>query len=215
MSNTPGVMDGSFKWAPKVSQSLIRRLYVSEARGILDEDLIDEAGYALVARCDSILRVTRAVRGSLDCPSCGAEVKHGAKAGETIACPCGWSIQWRAFQKTYRGRQLFGGAAVKAFEDFHRAFPAARTARERILLIDRLIHEFHWNLTRRSPEPEATRPAAANLIEGKSQADVIAFLDELSFRTPCEESHPPQLSPCLDSTGTERQPRFLVADSSE
>lgn len=184
MSNTPGVMDGSFKWAPKVSQSLIRRLYVSEARGILDEDLIDEAGYALVARCDSILRVTRAVRGSLDCPSCGAEVKHGAKAGETIACPCGWSIQWRAFQKTYRGRQLFGGAAVKAFEDFHRAFPAARTARERILLIDRLIHEFHWNLTRRSPDPEATRPAAANLIEGKSQADVIAFLDELSSCTP-------------------------------
>ncbi len=180
VSNTPGVMDGSFKWAHKVSQSLIRRLYVSEARGILDEDLIDEAGYALVARCDSILKVTRAVRGVLDCPACGAEVKHGAKAGETIACPCGWSTEWREFQKTYRGRQLFGGAAVKAFEDFHSAFPAARTARERILLIDRLIHEFHWNLTRRSPEPEATRPAAANLIEGRSLAEVTAFLDELS-----------------------------------
>jgi hypothetical protein len=182
MSKIPGVMNRDFHWAPKVSQSLIRRLYVSEARGILDEELIDEAGYALAARCDSILKVTRAVRGVLDCPSCGREVRHAARAGATIACACGWSIEWRAFQKTYRGRQLFGGAAVNAFEDFHRAFPAARTARERILLIDRFIHEFHWNLTRRSPEPEATRPAAANLIEGKSQADVIAFLDELSFR---------------------------------
>lgn len=173
-------MRSQFQWAPKVSQSLIRRLYVAESRGILDDELIDEVGYALLARCDSILKVTRAVQGVLDCPECAREVRHAARAGVEVACPCGWSIAWSDFQKTYRGRQLFGGAATKAFQQFSQAFPAARTPRERLVLIDRLIHEFHWNLTHRSPDPEPTRPAAANLIEGRSLDEVVQFLSELS-----------------------------------
>jgi len=35
------------QWAPRVNPSTIRRLYEIDARGIADEDLIDEVGYAL------------------------------------------------------------------------------------------------------------------------------------------------------------------------
>ncbi len=41
--------------------------------------------------------------------------------------------------------------------------------------IDRLIHEFHWDLAAQLPN----RPAANNLIEGSLQ-QVIALLDQLA-----------------------------------
>jgi hypothetical protein len=45
-----------------------------------------------------------------------------------------------------------------------------------MLLIDRLIHGFHWYLKTGGP----TRPVAVNLIEGRL-SDVVAFLDRLSY----------------------------------
>jgi len=32
-------------WAPRVKPQTLRRLYQTDARGILDEELIDEVGY--------------------------------------------------------------------------------------------------------------------------------------------------------------------------
>jgi len=52
--------------------------------------------------------------------------------------------------------------------------------KQKMLLIDRLIHLWHWML---SDEREPTRPAAPSFIEG-SRREVIAFLDTLSQGAP-------------------------------
>lgn len=41
-------------WAPKVSQAKIRLLYERDTQGIADFALMDEVGWALWDRCDSI-----------------------------------------------------------------------------------------------------------------------------------------------------------------
>jgi hypothetical protein len=57
-------------WAPRVPPHTIRRLYETDARGIVDEEQVDEVGYALYARCRSILRVTAAHGHHATCPRC-------------------------------------------------------------------------------------------------------------------------------------------------
>jgi hypothetical protein len=90
--------DHGTHWSPRVPREKLRRLYESEARGMIDEDLL-----------------------------------------------------------------------------------VARTPVEKMLAIDRLIHEFHYSAKVRPDQP--TRPAGVNLIEG-NLASVITFLDELGGLTP-------------------------------
>lgn len=56
-----------FKWARRVQQDLIRRLYASDAKGVQDEELVNEAGYAIYARCESIRIATEAHFGRATC----------------------------------------------------------------------------------------------------------------------------------------------------
>ena len=168
--------DGKIRWAPKVPQWQIRRLYETDAQGIIDDDLIDKVGWALWDRYDSILTVTAAHYGHVCCPSCDTliERQHRGTTDEHITCPtCGWSIPWTTYHRTYRGKQLFGANAVDVFKWYHQAFPLAQMTNAKMLLIDQLIHAFHVGLQ------DIGRPAAANLIEG-SLTDVIRFLDTLT-----------------------------------
>lgn len=172
--------DGRPRWARKVPRSQIRRLYEADASGILDEELIDKVGWALRSRCDSILAVTAAHHGQVICPACGAAIRRERAwvADEVLECPaCEWRLAWAAYHQTYQGKQLFAANAAPVFEGYYRAFPQARTARTKMLLIDQLIHAFHLSLT------DIGRPAAANLIEGSLQ-DVIDFLDRLTNAGP-------------------------------
>ncbi len=163
-------------WAPKVPRSKIRRLYETDARGILDTDQIDAVGWALWERCDSILTVTAAHNGRVRCPVCGTvnERRNPWSVDEQLQCAaCDWQISWAAYHQSYRGKQLFGANAVDIFESYHRAFPREQAANLKMVLIDQLIHAFHLGLK------EIGRPAAANLIEG-SLGEVIRFLDMLA-----------------------------------
>jgi hypothetical protein len=164
-------------WARKVSQEKIRRLYEMDARGIVDEEFIDEVGCSLYARCESIVTVTHAHYGRVKCPSCHDMVirQRMGDPYEVLECrECGWQIVWNEYHGTYRGKQLFGANALEIFEDYIRKYPKAKSSREKMLLIDKLIHEFHTGLR------EYGRPVAANLIEG-SLKEVIRFLDSLSY----------------------------------
>ena len=183
MTNQSGIP----KWAPKVSKTKIQRLYAADAQGIVDEELIDEVGWALWSRCDSILTVTAAHYGRVTCPSCEAAVEHPSAAEGTdgerhspwkdedilLCMRCGWQLPWNAYHQTYQGKQLFGANAVEVFAAYHRAFPQAPAPNMKMLLIDQLIHAFHIGLA------ELGRPVGANLIEG-SMKEVIHFLDELT-----------------------------------
>ncbi len=48
------------QWAPRLEPQLIRRLYLSDANGMLDEELLEEVSFGLYCRCLSIRDVTAA-----------------------------------------------------------------------------------------------------------------------------------------------------------
>jgi hypothetical protein len=169
------------RWAPKLRPEKLRRLYETDARGIVDDELIDDVGYTLYSRCGSILTVTEAFHGRVKCPGCAAVLLRGdpgrGPAEELLHCAaCGWQTTWKEYHRSWQNRQLWGGNAVEAFEAFVRRFPATRTPREKMLLIDQLIHAYHYDLKRQS----YNRPAAANLIEG-GMKQVVQFLDSLTY----------------------------------
>jgi hypothetical protein len=164
-------------WAPRVPKHQIRQLYETDALGIHDRDLIDEVGYALLARCQSFIAANRAVAGEATCPCCGAIVSHRGQKEEWLRCACGWQLTWGAYFSTIQRKQLSGAEPVlRLFREYVAAYPAARTARDRMLLIDRLLHGFHWYYKDNTP----TRPVAINLVEGRL-GDVIAFLEDLTY----------------------------------
>jgi len=163
-------------WAPRVTQREIRRLYETDAKGIHDEDLIDEVGYGLLARCLSSIDAALAVRGKARCPRCSRMVTHTGRKEELLHCECGWELTWGDYFKTIQHKQLLGAEPVlDQFRSFVQAFSADRTPPEKTLLIDKLIHGFHWYYKTNAP----TRPVAVNLIEGRL-SEVVAFLDNLS-----------------------------------
>jgi predicted RNA-binding Zn-ribbon protein involved in translation (DUF1610 family) len=168
------------RWSPKLRPEKLQRLYETDARGIVDEELIDEVGYTLYSRCDSILTVTEAFAGRLKCPRCSVVSERETGTGGAAArlhCPgCGWEASWHEYHKSWQHRQLWGGNAVPVFQEFVRRFPTATTPRQKMLLIDQLIHGYHHDLRRDC----YNRPAAANLIEGGLK-QVIEFLDRLTY----------------------------------
>lgn len=168
-------------WPRRVSRRVIRQLYELDAKGIVDTELIDEVGFALLARCESIVLVTSAHHsGQVTCPSCGDEVarlrpRH-IRTQPLLCGACGWTTTWGAYYDSYRRHgdgRLTGGSALPAYGEFITSFRAARTPRARLLAIDGLIHRFHHELK------GSTMPAAASLIEG-SAGDIVDFLDQLS-----------------------------------
>ena len=164
------------QWAPKVPRSKISRLYATDAQGIIDTDQIDEVGWALWQRCESILLVTAAHYGSVHCPVCGTVTARTNpwSADEIIQCSrCDWCIPWATYHRSYQGKQLFGANAVDIFKAYHQSFPVEQTPNRKMLLIDQLIHAFHVGIQ------ETGRPVAANLIQG-SLGEVIRFLDGLT-----------------------------------
>ncbi len=163
------------RYARRVRQDKIRRLYTLDAKGIVDEELIDEVGYAMFARCESIRVATRAHAGKATCPRCRSRIDHQWEKTAALRCTCGWETTWGEYLKTYQGKQLHGGQAYPIFRSFIDRWPQARTPRDKMLAIDRLIHECHGEW-RGGPG----RPAACNLIEG-TMVELIAFLDELAY----------------------------------
>jgi predicted RNA-binding Zn-ribbon protein involved in translation (DUF1610 family) len=174
-------------WAPRLKKWKLRQLYQTDAQGILDEELLEEVGSILYQRCLSIFTVYEAKQGRVKCPACektGKEtiIQRPQTSGDVrdvlLICPdCGWEISWGEYRKSFMRHQLNPGGAVKAFQYFLENYPRMHTQPEKMLLIDRLIHAFHFSFQDRPNLP--TRPFAVNLIEGKLE-DVLRFLDELS-----------------------------------
>lgn len=176
------------RWAPRLSQAKVWQLYQSDARGLLDEELLAEVGFILLQRCASIDRVTR---GEVECPRCGRvfavrEPGQWVRRGGSIPCPagCGWSTTAEVYAASWRHRDLLAARAVPALDTYLRDYPCAGTPQERMVCIDRLIHAFHWDSELELPN----RAFANNLIEGKFE-DVVALLDRLSAIDPAAKQH--------------------------
>ncbi len=174
----------AIRWTRRVSQSKLRRLYESYAEGIVDRDLIDDVGIALYMRCRDILTVKRARQErQVRCPVCDRArrerfIERHDGLEELIQCPdCGWEIRWHDYVRAVQRKQLNPGGATVAFESFMARYERARSPNEKMLAIDRLIHEFHYSLKELPDQP--TRPAGVNLIQGRMTA-VTRFLDDLT-----------------------------------
>ena len=176
------------RWSPRVPKEKIRRLYESDADGLLDEELVDDVGITLLLRVRDILTIRDAHAGKVRCPVCQRNGKEvfaprlpfsGDKRDQPLRCPeCNWRSTWGEYAKAYRKRQLNPGGATKFFEAYANEYPSARNAREKFLAIDLLLHEFHYSLASQPDLP--TRPASVNLIEGRMH-DIVEFLDNLTY----------------------------------
>lgn len=164
-------------WSPRLRKTQIARLYQSSARGLPDEELIDEVGFALLARAESMLTVGQAFAGRLPCPKCKATVERGPHGpDELLQCgACGWQCPWAAYHKTIKRKGLFAGGLQPCLEEFVHKFPKAKSHAARLILIDTLIHQYHWQAS-----SGTGRPGASSLIEGKI-SNIMPFLDSLSY----------------------------------
>ena len=192
------------RWSPRVKKSQLYRLYKSEAMGQLDCALLEEVGCCLLARCRDILAVGQAVDGRAACLECRARgvesiIERPSQGPKTLmVCPaCSWRTTWGEYRKTFQRKQLNTGGAGPAFRAFVDGWPAAASVRQKMLLVDRLIHEYHFSLKTDPMLP--TRAAAVNLIDGKL-ADVVAFLDELA-----EGIDDPELTETYENWTTSRR----------
>jgi hypothetical protein len=174
----------ALKWSPLLPKKKLRQLYLTEAKGLYNDDLINDVGMYLYMRCRDILTVKLAKEDKkVRCPVCDNDqretfIQRTGGREEIIACKvCGWKIVWEDYIRAVKHKQLNAGGAVKAFEEFIRNFENADSAKEKLLSIDRLIHEFHYSAKERPEQP--TRPVGANLIVGNLRS-VIEFLDKLS-----------------------------------
>ena len=174
------------KWSKKVPQALISRLYNQSVSGIEDDELIDEVGWALYARCESIISATNGFEQErLICLTCGKDIPL---KDNIFDCPCGFHATWEEFKKSYKGKQLHAANALPIFLAYKRDFPRTKTYGEKLVCIDVLIHSFHISMSYykeldsydiENENVSLNRPVGANLIEG-SLLEVILFLDELS-----------------------------------
>ena len=163
-------------WAKKVPPNLIRRLYEQDAKGIYDEELIDDIGMRLYARVDSMLMVTSSNLGKAICIECRTEIPHNYQRGFLLNCSkCGWSMPFGEFNDSYKKQTLHGYGALTELQEFINKYPSAKTYKEKMKLIDYLIHTFHGNLNERP-----SRPTATNVIEG-SNAAVANFIFNLAY----------------------------------
>jgi len=163
-------------WAKKVSQHKIKRLYEQDAKGIYDEELIDDVGISLYARVDSMLMVTSSNLGKSICIECRTEIPHNYQRTFILECSkCGWSMPYGDFNDSYKGQTLHGYGALAELKEFADKYPRAKTYVDKMKLIDFLIHTFHGNLSERP-----SRPTATNVIEG-SNADVANFIFNLAY----------------------------------
>jgi hypothetical protein len=165
------------RWAPRVDPQKIRRLYETDARGIVDDELVEEVGFALYSRCLSIIAATEAHSGRLHCPRCKQTITHHSDRNALLQCArCSWRVRWRDYFKTYQHKQLHGGGALPFFQSYLEEFTRARSSRERMLAIDQLIHAFHCELVQ-----DPVRSVGINLIYGKNTREVTEFLDRLTY----------------------------------
>lgn len=156
-----------FHWAKKVSRRDIQRLYESDARGMLDEELLDEVHYAIYVRVRDMFEVREAQQhGRVKCRNCGEPVPQpywfgGRNKNNVLKCKaCGWETTCGEFYESYTGKSMLPGSMVDMFELYLERFPKAKTPSEKMLLIDWLIHQFHVM------QNVARMPVGENIIQG-------------------------------------------------
>ncbi|MCU0522896.1 MAG: Rho termination factor N-terminal domain-containing protein [Anaerolineae bacterium] len=174
-------MSDPFHWAERVSRRDIRRLYESDAQGMLDVDLLDEVHYGIYARVCDMMEVREAQQtGRVTCRSCRAPLPKPYRMGtraksQVLKCEsCGWVVTCGEFYDSYTGKSMLPGSVTDLFESYLERFPQARRPAEKLLLIDWLIHQFHVM------QGVAGKPVGQNVIQGTAD-QVRELIETLAY----------------------------------
>ncbi len=163
-------------WAGRVPRHKIAELYKKEALGICDGVLIDDVGIGLLVRIEHIFRARKANSGLANCPLCQSEIPHAFEPAFLLRCEaCNWELAWAEFQKSFQGKHLIASGMTSFLKEYVEKYRVARSPQEKLILIDTLIHRYHWEL-----KGGLTGPGARDLIGGKP-SEVIDFLNHLSY----------------------------------
>jgi hypothetical protein len=162
------------KWALRVSPEKIRRLYISDAKGIIDNDLLQEVGISFYARAESIIAINKIhTQEVVKCPICRNDVH---KSDNKYLCECGWVIGSKELHQTYKGQQATGLSIIEFAKKFIRDWNgAANNPNKQMMAIDFLIHRFHWEMMQKP-----TRPVAVNYIDG-TMTKITDLILELAY----------------------------------
>ena len=168
-------------WNPRVPRRKIWQLYQSDAMGTRDEGLVDDVGLTLLLRVQSCLEVSEAHLGRVKCTECGTTIhrevkRRGRHEQDIIQCTnCNWELPWSDYRKTFHNKHIGPAGMRLPCEEFAREYPKARTYQQKMILIDTLIHRFHWEMEGTAGQP------GANIIIGGKMAEIADFLDELTY----------------------------------
>jgi hypothetical protein len=169
------------RWAKRVSPLKIRQLYESDAQGMLDRDLVDDVGYGIYVRCQESLELARACRGRVKCRDCGTIILRRLVDGqfdatEMLRCPaCGWEIAPGDYHKSLlRNRPAPPYEPLCVYHSFVEQWPLARSPREKLLLVDHLIHA--WHLHYRA----VGWPLGTDVVQATAK-QMVTLLEELAY----------------------------------
>ena len=176
------------KWSQRLPLNKLRQLYISEAAGLLDEEILEDAAVTLYLRCKDIIAVDKARNGEVRCPFCYKnELKEVyirvsrdeyGRMLDKLYCPeCMNEFSYSEYKLCYKREQLNMGGAGDAFRRYINEYERPASPEKRMLQVDRLIHEFHYSLKSNPEQP--TRSVGPNLL-GANLTAAMKFLDELS-----------------------------------
>lgn len=165
-----------FKWTKKASRGDLLRLYQSDAKGLLDEELLDEVGFTFYARCKQAKEVRELMeKGRILCLQCG-EILQAQSYTAPMKCQCGYTYTYREYRRSCNAVNMPGGRATPVFEDYMKKWLICKTASQKMMAIDWLIHECHVTLM----SGAKGRSVCVNLIEG-TLGQISDLINKLAY----------------------------------
>lgn len=162
-----------FHWPAKLDVQKLRQLYRLDAKGMQDTVLVDEVGLTLYLRCKYGKEdMERMDKNIIRCHNCERELDGNQDFRQ---CSCGYQYSYREYRRSYRRNNMPTGAAAKVFDRFIEDWEHAKDYSLKIILIDRLLHEFHLSLT----SGVVHRPVAMNFLEG-TRKTVESIIENLA-----------------------------------
>jgi len=164
-----------FVWCKKVSRKDLERLYQSDAKGMLDKELLEDVGYTLYTRCVQAKEAWAYMdKGQIVCHHCRAVLTVG---NAPVTCICGYSYTYREYRRSCCAANMPGGRAEPIFNQFIVKWQACKIASQKMMLIDWLIHEFHVTLMSNL----RGRSVCMNLIEGSTK-QIKELIEKLAYK---------------------------------
>lgn len=151
-----------FKWCKKISRSDLLRLYQSEAKRLIDEELLDKVGFTFYTRCKQSKDTLPLLnQGQIICHHCGSVLKASGYDSVTN-CECGYCYTYREYRRSFNTNNMPAHRAQPLFDTFIDKWPTCKDTNEKMILIDWLIHECHVTFM----SGERGRSVCVNLIDG-------------------------------------------------